>query len=79
MATKLQKMANQLNEEFSGELKEAMREKFSIEIESEFNIFSMRLVTTRVDGNDFTEDENRFIEAFSDGYGRAMRIVRHGE
>lgn len=77
MSTKLQKLANTLNEEFREKLTEACREKFGIEVEHRFDFFgSGRLVTTRVDGEDFTPEQHAFIGAYSDGFGAALTIVR---
>lgn len=69
-------MATKLNDEFADKLSSVVRENFGIEIDSRFNIFSMALVTTRLDGEDFTPEQYAFIAAFSDGYGVAMEIVR---
>ena len=78
MATKLQKMADKLNEDFRTKIVEAMKEKFGIEVENEFSIFDMRLHTTRVDGEDFTAEQHAYLEAFSTGFGEAMNLVRAG-
>ena len=52
-----------------------MRAKFDIEVENNFNIMVMALVTTRVDGVDFTPEQHAWIGAYSQGYGDAMQIV----
>ena len=76
MATKLGKMADELNNEFRVKLAAAVLEKFNIEIEMNFNIMSMRLVTTKKDESDFTPEQHAYIGAFSDGYEAAMLMVR---
>jgi hypothetical protein len=74
---KLQEMASTLNEEFRDHLADAMREKFDgLEVETTANIFAMRLVTRRVDGEDFTPEQIAWLEAWSEGYGKALDRVR---
>ena len=68
-------IAAKLNELFGESLKIDTKKKFDIEIESNFNIIVMRLITTRVDEKDFTQEEMDFIKAYSDGYEKAMLIV----
>jgi hypothetical protein len=75
MATKLEKMAEKLNEDFREKIIETMREKFGIEVENNFSIFDMKLYTTRVDGEDFTPEQDAYLEAYSNGFGQAMSIV----
>lgn len=75
MTTKLQKMAVKLNEDFRDELTKIMKEKYSIDVQHEFNIISMRLHTNRIDGQDFTVEQIVFVEAFSEGFAKAMSIV----
>ena len=80
MATKLQRITRQLNDEFREKLTEAVQEKFGIEVEHEWRgLLSPdggRLVTTRVDGADFTPEQFAFIDAYSQGYSDAMQLVR---
>jgi len=78
MSTKLEKMADKLNEDFRTKIIEAMREKFGIEVENEFSIFDLRLHTTRIDGKDFTVEQHTYLEAFSAGFGEAMNLVSAG-
>lgn len=42
MATKLEKMAAKLNDELRDRLAEPVKEKFGVEVQTEFNIFDMR-------------------------------------
>ena len=75
--TKLEKMARRLNDDFREILVEEMREACGIEVENYFDIFgAMRLVTTRTDGEDFTPEQLAHLKAFSDGYCKAMDLVR---
>ncbi len=76
MATKLQNMANELNEDFRNKIIDFMLAKFDIEVENNFDIFSMRLITERVDGKKFTKIQHDLLMAFSEGYGQAMDLVR---
>jgi hypothetical protein len=74
---KLQEMASTLNDDFRDHLAEAMRGKFDgLEVETTANIFAMRLVTRRVDGEDFTPEQHAWLAAWSDGYGKALSVVR---
>lgn len=75
MTTKLEKIARRLNDEFADKLADAVREKYGVEVDSRFSIFSMALITTRSDDEDFTPEQHAFISAFSDGYGVAMKSV----
>ena len=75
MKTKLQKMADKLNEEFRVELTKIMKEKYSINVQHEFSIISMKLHTYRTDNEDFTVEQMAFIEAYSDGFCTAMELV----
>lgn len=76
MATKLEKMARTLNDDFREKLAEAVKEKFGIEVKTESNIFDMRLITSRVDGEQFTTEQHEWIGAFSEGYRVALSMVR---
>jgi hypothetical protein len=76
MATKLEKMARTMNDDFREKLAEAVKEKFGIEVKTEFNIFDMRLITSRVDGEQFTAEQHEWIGAFSEGYTVALSMVR---
>ena len=77
--TKTEKLARTLNDDFRDHLSDVMREKFDIEVESSFDFLgSMRLITTRVDGKEFTPEQDSWLEAWSEGYGKAMEIVRTG-
>jgi hypothetical protein len=78
MATKLQKMAVKLNEDFRTKIVEVMKEKFDIEVENNFNLWHMRLHTTRVDGIAFTPEQFQYLKGYSDGFGDAMDIVKSG-
>lgn len=76
MATKLQKMHNQLNENFRPLIDAAFKGKFGIEIETVFNWGSMRLISVRTDGEPFTPEQEAFLSAYGDGYAAAMNQVR---
>lgn len=73
---KLDAMAQTLNDEFKAHLAEAVRVKFGLEVETTFNIFSLAMVTRRADGADFTPEGLAFVGAYSDGYGKALELVR---
>ena len=70
-----QKLKRKLNDNFKVCLKDAVKAKFDIEIETGFNIFSMNLVTVRVDGNSFTPEQMEYLKAYEAGYLAAMNQV----
>jgi hypothetical protein len=69
-------MARQLNDEFRDVLKAEMQKRYGVEIETNLNIFSMNIVSTRVDNEDFTQEQMHFMNDFGDGYSIAMQKVR---
>lgn len=73
--TKIEKCQRKINDAFSGKLSEDFREKFQREIETRFSIFSMALVSTPTDGEDFTPEQHAWVEAYSVGYLAAMNQV----
>ncbi|MCR4310497.1 MAG: hypothetical protein NUW14_10860 [Deltaproteobacteria bacterium] len=76
MKRKTRSTYNILNDGFSAALEKAFREKFSIEVETVFNIIDMVKVTTRTDENPFTQTQHDWIGAFSTGYRAAMDEAR---
>jgi hypothetical protein len=75
-ATKLEKMGDQLNDQFPKVIKDSFFEKWQLSLEMGFNIFSMRCESRRMDGENFTPEQFAWIEAFSEGYTQAMLKVR---
>lgn len=75
MSTKLEKMASQLNENYRMILPEKFTEKFGLTISTTFNIFTMSLISTRDDGQDFSPEQAEFIMSFESGYLAAMNQV----
>ena len=75
MRTKLEKMHNELANSFKQELHAAFQEKYGVALETEFNIFSMQLISTLPDGKDFTPEQHAFIGGYSQGFHRAMALV----
>jgi hypothetical protein len=73
----VEKLHNRLNENFRVLVNEAVKEKFGIEIETNFNIFTMDLMTTRVDEEDFTQEQIDFLKAYEAGYLAAMNQVNN--
>ena len=72
---KIEKINKLLNEQFRDDLISAMLKKFNIVVENEFNFFSMRLITTRSDGEPLTPEQHSWLEAYSEGYSAAMGVV----
>jgi len=73
--TKAEKIYKQLNADFRGVLAIKVREKFNIEIETEWSFLADRLITTKKNGTDFTKEQLAFISAYSEGYSNAMGRV----
>ena len=73
--TKREKIYQLLNHEFCDLLIFAMRNKFSIEVENNYNIMAMALVTTRSDEQDFTPEQYEWMSAYSEGFSAAMEVV----
>lgn len=42
--------------------------KFGVKLETRWNIFDMRLVSSRQDGDALTEEQASFINGFSEGW-----------
>ena len=75
MSTKVEKLARQLNENFRDLLPVKFKEKFNVQIGTKFNFFTSALVSTRLDGEDFTPEQLEFINTFEAGYLAAMQQV----
>lgn len=73
MTTK--KFAKKLNADFPQLCNKDFEEKFSVEITTSFNIFSMQMVSRRVDEKDFTKEQFHWLQGFSDGFARAMKLA----
>jgi len=73
--SKLSNMRREMQDAFRDALHAAFAAKFSVEITTEFNIFSMETISKRADGQDFTIDEHAYIQGWSDGYGKAINLV----
>jgi hypothetical protein len=76
MATKLEICARRVNDEFSHNLAAKFSERFSRDLETRFDIFSMQLVSAPMDGEPFTPEQHAWVTAWSDGYGEALDVVR---
>jgi hypothetical protein len=76
MSTKLEKCALRVNDEFTDKLKAAFVAKFDRALETNYNIFSMALISHPADGEPFTQEQKDWVTAFDDGYTAAMEIVR---
>lgn len=75
MTTKLDKMRRELESEFRDALHAAFYEKYKANLSTQFNIFTMQLVSEREDCQDFTQEQHAFIAGWSDGYGKAVNMV----
>ena len=66
---------NILNDGFSQTLEKAFKEKFSLEVETNFNILAMRKITVRIDKEPFTPAQHEWVGAFEAGYLAAMKSL----
>jgi hypothetical protein len=73
--TKIEICSKGINAKFRDKLRAKIKEKFGIDIKTEWNFISGALVTSRKNGKDFTRTQLDFIEAYSDGYEDAMNQV----
>lgn len=74
---KLERKSREVRDAFRGELAKAFKEKFEVEVISNFDFLGCnRLVTTRVDGRRMTKAQREFIGAFDNGYFRAQEQIR---
>lgn len=75
--TKLEKLAKELNDEFRTDLKAGMFSRFGIEIETNFSFLTGNIISTRIDGADFTAEQMEFMQTYEKGYVAAMvRVSR---
>lgn len=66
-----------VNDAFTDELKRAFEGRFiGVAVESNFDLLSsMCYVTTRVDGEQFTQEQADFIAAFETGFASARMAI----
>lgn len=76
---KIEKVAQLLNDDFRDHLRARMLDKFGITVKTEYAFLADRLITTREYGADFTPEELTYLEAWSDGYGKALDLVRSAD
>lgn len=67
-----------LNDEFRVKITEVMRKRYGVEVENTWGFIAQRLVTRRADGEDFTLEQMRFLEGYSEGFAAAMELVGDG-
>lgn len=72
------KLSVALRDGFAPKLKLAFETRFKKEIETSWNIFANRLVTTRTDGQPMTDAMSRFIAGFEEAWLAATWIVLNG-
>ena len=73
--TKTEKIRAQIRDSFSEKLQAATKKTLGVEIETEYNIFEMRLVTRRKDGKKLTKMQRKFICGYEHGYSDAKELV----
>ena len=75
MATKLEKCATRVNDEFAARLTAAFAAKFGRVLETHYNIFAMALISQPADGKPFTKEQKAWVGAYDAGYCAATEIV----
>lgn len=74
--TKIEKAERLLNESFCELLREKFAERFGgLAVETQWNIFTMNLVTKLESGDDFSSEQHQWVAAFSEGYAQALAVV----
>ena len=77
MKTKLDKVATRINDAFGAKLVEAFKLKFNREIETQYDIFAMQLISRPADGKLYTVKQKEWVMAFDAGYCAAMGIATY--
>lgn len=74
--TKVEKLADQINERFRSYLDSDFFKEFSVELETTWSIIDMALVSNRKDRKPLTKTQHKWIKTWAAGYEKAMRQVR---
>ena len=72
---KIEEMISKLSKELCKKLDKAIKDKFFIEAESNFDTSSMELTSTRTDRQAFTIRQSEFVQAFCRGYMDAISVA----
>lgn len=72
MKTKIKKLASHLNDHFRTALPKAVKQKFGIEVVTEWSFIESNIRTYRPDGVSLTHEQFQFIFAYEKGYLEAM-------
>lgn len=70
------KIFNKGNEHFPTAMPAFAKKKLGIEIETTYNIFSMNLVSRKVDGSSFTKKQLAQMSAYEEGYLEAWQMAQ---
>lgn len=70
------KIFNKGNEHFRTAMPAFAKRKLGIDIETTFNIWSMNLVSHKIDGTDFTKKQLAQMNAFEEGYLEAWQMAQ---
>lgn len=70
-----ERLRNKLNLDFRAALARQMRERFGVEVSTEWDFIGNRIVTARKDGRRFTAKQVSFIASYEAGYTDAMSCV----
>ena len=73
---KIEKLRRSIREQFTERLHAAVEKRFpGLKVETEWNIFTMNLVSRPTSKKKFTKEQIMFIAGFSDGYAESMGLV----
>ena len=73
--TKLERAARDAKGAFGHQMRQAFQRKFGREIESEYNIIAMAMVTRPKDGKKFTKEQHSWMEAYEEGFYKSLELM----
>jgi len=77
--TKIEACYLRVNDNFADRLNAAFARKcFGVQLETNYNIFHMAMVSTRADGKNMTKEQHAFVAGYGEGYLDAMNQISEG-
>ena len=74
----LEELSHKINEHFGNRLIAAIKLKFNIKVETQYDIFDKKVYTFRKDSAELTFEQRTFIKAYSKGFADALDILKNG-
>lgn len=72
---KTEKLAKQINREFSTKLMEAFKERYDRELSCSFNLAHMAMISSPADGAPLTRPQMDWLQGYEAGYLAALALV----